>query len=88
MTKPKPKCLGCGGRTGKVKKGSHPLCPECRATPTIVNAVKDRMQVERWKQRIEDEAEAETASLPRQDSYIPLTGEALVLRLQRGEDIW
>jgi len=85
MTKPKPKCLGCNGRTGKVKKKSLPICPTCRADRTIVTAIRDRLALQRQKERIEDEAERETRSLPREDSYIPLTGEALVLRMLRGD---
>jgi len=85
MTKPKPKCLGCGGRTGKVKKKSLPICPTCRSSRSIVTEIRDRLAIQRQKERIEDEAEKETRNLPREDSYIPLTGEALVLKMLRGD---
>jgi hypothetical protein len=85
VTKPKPKCLGCGGRTGKVKKKSLPICPACRADRNIVDGIRYRLAWQRHQERIEEDAERETKNLPREDSYIPLTGEALVLKMQRGE---
>lgn len=87
MNPEQPRCVrpGCKALAFPTKKAPVPICKKCRADRRLRDQAMHAWRDLRWAKNIEEEAQRETASLPREDSYIPLTGEALVLKMLRGE---
>ena len=85
MNAEQPRCLGCKVFVRPTKKAPVPICKRCRADRRTKERLMDKWALIRWYRNADAEAERETANLPREDAFIPLTGEALVLKMQRGE---
>ena len=68
-----------------VRRYNAVICAVCWSDPEVrAKALYQRAKLNE-RERVDQVAEAETATLPRKDAFIPLVGEKLVAMMQRGE---
>ncbi len=81
----RPRCCGCHKQMTMRPGTVRPICARCMRVPSKRNKAIQAWENRRQRELIEKEARKATKNLPRKDTFTPLQGEALVLKMQRGE---
>jgi hypothetical protein len=79
------RCLGCNVFVRLTKKSPVPACKRCREDKAKYNAIRWKWREVREQMNVDAEAEKATESLAKGPAFTPLTGEAAVLKMLRGE---
>ncbi len=81
-------CLGGCGRRVTMKPPPVvmvPICSQCRAVKSVYNKAMFKWRAKKAMEKVNAEAAEATASLPQKPAFTPLQGEAMVLKMLRGE---
>jgi hypothetical protein len=88
MRKKPPKvvpCIGCEAQFALAKNMTRPICPACRKDPKMRSKALWKYEQKRLEERIDKQALKDTRNLPRKDAFTPVIGEAIILKMMRGE---
>ena len=78
-------CIECGATFVLRRNERRPICLDCKKDPRKFQAAIYKYERFLDEQRLEIQANRETRTLPRKDTFTPMMGERLVERMQRGE---
>jgi len=71
---------------GKMcQKAGTFICSDCRKDPKKLSKARWHRDKQKMQQNIDEAAERETASLPREDAYTPMCGERIIQMMLRGD---
>lgn len=76
---------GCGAFAKPPRFGAIPICKRCAATRSRKLRAKEAWREHREALHVEQDAVRAEEKLGRKESYTPMQGEALILKMQRGE---